>query len=304
MSKGTEKSRFVDRKKFHFDNTYMENPQLFDQIVLYQIGDLSCEGGYVIGEHKQFCYEISYIVSGEGQFFTNGKSYFVRKGDVYLSLPEEVHKGVADKIDPFRYFYVGFTFEDCQLEQNPFYHIRKMFDQVKKPVLPDKFNIKAPFINIFNEIINVKSYSSLMMKTYLHQIVVLAYRNYFESWEKEYAPKSDTEKSKQIVYEVINHIDVNLCKITDLSAIAVELGYNYSYISRIFTHETGLSIQEYYNKKRFEKAVDLLKKSELSITQIAEDMQYQSIHSFSKAFRKNFGISPTEYQILYKKNNK
>lgn len=286
-------------KKFHFDNVYLDNPQLYESIILYQIGDLSCEGGYLINPHRQYCYEISYIVSGKGIYYSDDREYRVRKGDIYLSLPGEVHKGKADLIDPFRYFYIGFNFAEQHAEQNPLSHIKKMFDQVKEPVLQDKFNIQAPFISIFNELINLDSYSNLMMKTYLYQIVVLAYRNFFREWEKVYSPQN-VEKSKRLVYEIINYIDVNLCNIKDLSDIASQFGYSYPHLSRIFSNEMGLSIQEYYNKKRFEKAIELLKNSEMSITQIAESLQYQSIHSFSKAFRKSFGISPTEYQALYK----
>lgn len=289
-------------KKFHFDNIYRENPKFYEDIVLYQIGDISCESGYVIGEHEQYCYEISYIVSGKGCFFTNGRSSQVKKGDIYLNVPGEYHNGIADKVNPFRYFYLGYVFKDQKNEQGQLLHIRKMFDKVKNPVLHDKFNIQTPFLNIFSEIINAKSYSDLLIKTYLHQIVVLAFRDFFESWEKEYTPQGDEQKSKQIVYEVINHIDTHLFDLADLSKIAVELGYSYSYISRIFSLETGLSIQDYYQKKRFEKAVELLKDSDLNITKIAEVMQYQTIHSFSKAFRNHFGISPTVYQDLYKKD--
>jgi AraC-like DNA-binding protein len=69
----------------------------------------------------------------------------------------------------------------------------------------------------------------------------------------------------------------------------------------VFTQETGISIKEYYQKKRFEEAVEMLKGSNFSITQIAQDLQYKSIHTFSRAFRKNFGISPTAYHELYSK---
>ncbi len=291
------------RKKFHFDNIYFENPRLYDDIILYQIGDLSCESGYEIGEHMQHCYEISYIASGEGCFHTNGRSYPVKKGDIYLNKPGECHNGIADKVDPFRYFYLGYVFMEQRDEYSPLLHIKKMFDQVKNPVKTDKFNIQAPFVNIFNEIINVSGFTDLMVKTYLHQIVVLAFRNFFENWEKEYTPQNNDRKSRKAVYEAVNYIDSHLYNISDLSKIAAELGYSYSYLSRIFSFETGLSIQDYYQKKRFEKAVELLKNSGLSITQIAEDLQYQSIHSFSKAFRKNFGISPTVYQQLSRKAN-
>jgi len=296
-----ETEKINKHKKFHFDNIYVENPRSYEHIILYQIGDLSCESGYEIGEHKQYCYEISYIVSGKGCFYTNGRPYSVKKGDIYLSLPGEYHNGVADKFDPFRFFYLGFIFESYQEKQNPLTHVQRMFDQVNNPLRQEKFNIEAQFLNIFSEIINAKNYMDFMIKTELYQIIVLTYRNFFQNWEKEYSYKKDEQKSKQIVYEIINYIDANISSISDLSEIASELGYSYSYLSRVFTVETGLSIRKYYQKRRFEKAVELLKKSDFTITKIAEELQYQSIHSFSKAFRKNFGISPTEYQELYRR---
>lgn len=304
MKKNDEGKSALNRKKFHFDHTFFEAPRPYEHIILYQIGDLSCESGYVIGEHRQHCYEISYITSGEGLFFTNGQSYPVKKGDIYINIPGEMHDGIASRTDPFRYFYVGFHFADTPIEQNPFIHIKKMLDQIKNPVLQDRFNIHDPFISIFNEIINTGMYSDLMIKTYLQQIVVTAYRNFFESWEKEYVPVNESEKSRKIVYDIINYIDMHLCKIGDLTRIASELGYSYSYISRIFSNETGLGIHEYYNKKRFEKAVEWLGKGEMSVTLIAESLQYQSIHSFSRAFHKYFGMSPTEYQMIYNKSKK
>lgn len=287
-------------KKFHFDNIYMDNPQLYEDIILYQIGDLSCESGYAIGEHEQCCYEISYIVSGKGSFFTNGNSYRVKKGDIYLNIPGEYHNGIADTIDPFRYFYLGYVFNGQEGRQNSLAHIQKMLHQVKTPVLQDRFNIQSPFLNIFSEIINMKKYTDLMVKTYLHQIVVLAFRNFFEHWDKEYRPLGGDQKSKTVIYDVIHYIDTHLSDITDLSGIAAELGYSYSYLSRIFSLEIGLSIQDYYQKRRFEKAVEMLRNSDLSITKIAEGLHYQSIHSFSKAFHKNYGMSPTVYQAYLK----
>ena len=74
MKTENEDEKVNTRKKFHFDNVYFESPRLYEDILLYQIGDLSCESGYAIGEHEQYCYEISYIVSGKGLFYTNGHS--------------------------------------------------------------------------------------------------------------------------------------------------------------------------------------------------------------------------------------
>lgn len=293
----------IGENKFHFDRTYYNQPQIYDFITLYQIGDLYCQGGYSIGEHRQYCYEISYIVSGKGYYSSNENKYPVKAGDIYLNIPDELHNGLADPVDPFRYFYVGFTFNTDNCDQNPFTHIKKMFDRVKCPVAQDRLDVKNPFLNIFHELINLKEYSSLMIKICLHQLILLTYRNFFEEWEKEYIPQKDASNSRNIIYQVVNYIDNNLLNMKELTQIACELGYSYSYLSHTFSRETGLSIQEYYNQKRFEKAGELLKNNDLSITEIAEMLQYQSINSFSKAFRKNIGISPSEYQVLYSKGN-
>lgn len=286
--------------KFHFDNIYWYDPKRDESIILYQIGDLSCERGHIIGNHVQFCYEISYIASGRGYLFTDGCSYPVKQGDIFLSLPEEQHCGIADTIDPFRIFYVAFNFSDLQDGHNFLVNIRKMFDQKNKPVVPDRFDIQNPFISILNELKNLKDYSYEMIKAYLQQIIVLAYRDFFDKWENRYTPRNNMDETKQIVYDIISYIDVNLGKITELTQISNALSYSYSYLSHVFSKEIGLTIKEYYNRKRFEKAVEWLKNSNMTVTLISEKLQYQSIHTFSKAFHKNFGISPTKYQSLHK----
>jgi AraC-like DNA-binding protein/quercetin dioxygenase-like cupin family protein len=287
------------QKEFHFDKGFFENPQLYEQISLYQIGDLSCKSGYEIGEHKQPCYEISYIVSGKGYYYTNGDKRFVKEGDIYLSLPNQIHNGIADIIDPFRYFYVGFDFCNIEIEHNPFTHIEGMFDKIRNPVGEDKMGVKSYFTNIFNEMINFKDYSNLVIKMCLQQIIILVYRNFFDVWGKAYLPVKRKDNSKQVVYQVVNYIDNNLFEINELPLVALKLGYSYSYLSHVFSKETGLTIQQYYNKMRFEKADEWLKTGNSTITEIANKLQYNSIHSFSKAFRNYSGISPSQYQNLH-----
>ena len=287
-------------KRFHFDNIFKDNPYTYESIILYQIGDLNCEGGYTFGEHEQYCYEISYIVSGKGTYYSDGHAYSVKQGNLYLNRPGELHNYVADSIDPFRFFYLGFNFEDRMAEQNSMLSIKKMFDQMKNPVISDNTNIHDYFIKIFNELINIKNFSELMIKMNLHQIIICAYRNYFDHWENSYAISNSVDETKKIVYEIVNHIDINLTKISNLAKIADDLGYSYSHLSHAFSRETGLTIKEYYDQKRFDKAVELLKYSDLNISRISETLHYQSIHPFSTAFRKRFGISPSEYQNIFK----
>lgn len=291
-------------KKFHFDNLFWDDPQVYESIDVYQIGDLCCESDFVLGPHKQLCYEISYITSGKGEFMTDGKWYPVQAGDIYVNLPDQTHDIRADKIEPFRYFYIGFNFNYYTGDQNPFLHIKKMFDHITYPIVKDRLNIEIPFLGTFNEMSKATEYSNIMVKTYVHQIIVLAYRNFYDDWQKEYTPDKNIDNIKYLTYQIISYVDTNIYHIQELPQIAEELGYSYSYLSHIFSQETGLTIQQYYNQKRFEMATELLKKGELTITEIAEKLHYQSIHSFSKAFRKTIGVPPAQYQNLHKNNQK
>lgn len=213
-------------------------------------------------------------------------------------MPGELHSCKADDDEPFRYFYVGFHFAEDAGEHHSLSHIKKMFDQAESCVVANKLGIDVPFVSIFNELINLEKYSTHMIDMYLRQLIVLAYRSFCNNWSNRYIPGSKGNELKKIVYKVINYIDAHLCQITELTEISDALHYSYSYLSRIFAKEVGLTIKDYYNRKRFEKAVEWLKGGELNVTQVAEKLQYQSIHAFSKAFRRNFGVSPTEYQAL------
>lgn len=54
----------------------------------------------------------------------------------------------------------------------------------------------------------------------------------------------------------------------------------------------GMSINQYYQKVRFQKALELLG-ARFTVTQVAEKLGFDSIHSFSRAFKNHFGQPPT-----------
>ena len=290
-------------KKFQFDNNYCARPQNYEWLNLYQIGDLSCKGGFEVDSHIQPCYEISYIVSGKGDFYTNGVKHPVSQGDIYINLPDEEHKIIADRDEPLRYFYMAFWFNQFKDENNRFAHIEKMLDSVEKPVIKDRLDINIPFMKALNEISDTGEYSQFMLETYLMQIAILAYRNFCSNWEFKYKPVNEDDSAQNVVYSAIAYIDRNVEKISELRQVAEQLGYNYSYLSHLFSEETGMTLQSYLNKKRMEKAIELIKAGGTSITEIAERLQYQSIHSFSKAFKKSIGVSPAQYQHFYVPKN-
>lgn len=85
-----------------------------------------------------------------------------------------------------------------------------------------------------------------------------------------------------------------------ISDIAKALGISESHLSRIFKKETGESIQEYSMHMRIEKAENLLKYSEASLTEISEYLCFSSQSHFGKVFKVHKNMTPKQYRDYYK----
>ncbi|MCC8066683.1 MAG: helix-turn-helix transcriptional regulator, partial [Clostridiales bacterium] len=71
-------------------------------------------------------------------------------------------------------------------------------------------------------------------------------------------------------------------------------------LSRLFKKETGVSIQDFINNVRVEKAANLLRYSEESLSEIAEYVNFPSQSYFGKIFRQKKQMTPKQYRELYK----
>jgi AraC-like DNA-binding protein len=290
---------FEWKKRFHLNYSFFRDPQPYHSIALYQIGDLSCKPGYRIDEHRQECYEISCIVSGRGWFTTNAEKHDVQAGDLYINIPGELHAGGTDDLDPFRYVYLGFHFQIPDGRDHPFAPIKQALDSAKVRVCPDRMNVREPFLKALQEMRRPSPYSPLMIRNYLEQIIILTYRNFFAD-RPSANPAGDGKRiAKDAVYSAIAYIDHHITRLTDLTEVSRAIGYSYSYLSHLFTEETGMSLRQYYAQKRREKMLELVLAGEHSFTEIAAIMHYRSIHTFSRAFKHAVGVSPSEYRKMF-----
>ena len=73
------------------------------------------------------------------------------------------------------------------------------------------------------------------------------------------------------------------------------------YLSTIFKESTGINYSAYLTSIRIEKAKELLKKLDLNISQIANQVGYASTRYFSRIFEQESGMKPSEYRRIYLK---
>ena len=81
-----------------------------------------------------------------------------------------------------------------------------------------------------------------------------------------------------------------------LSAVASIVNYNPIYFSMTFKRETGMGFSDYLTQVRIKEARKMLKALRLPIVEIAKGCGFDNAKYFSQVFRKNVGITPTEYR--------
>ncbi len=90
-------------------------------------------------------------------------------------------------------------------------------------------------------------------------------------------------------------MDTNFRLQLDISMIAKECGLSEYHFFRLFKSVYGKSPYQYLLFKRLESALNLIKKGNDTLTEIAFDTGFADIHSFSKSFKKQFGVPPSKY---------
>lgn len=111
--------------------------------------------------------------------------------------------------------------------------------------------------------------------------------------------KTVGDDEKTVVQEMAAFLSANESGDFSLDELVEKFHYSKEYIIRLFKRTAGVSPYQYYLSVRLGRACDMLKKNEHSIAEIAEKSGYGTVASFSKVFRKKFGISPAEYRKLY-----
>ncbi|WP_409344542.1 helix-turn-helix domain-containing protein [Paenibacillus sp. MBLB4367] len=283
---------------FHFDNVFAKGQMTFGGIDLYQIGEICCECGYEILAHDQRCLEFSYIVSGSGYFYIDDTQIKVGEGDIICNAVGHTHAIRTDASSMLRFVYMGFMFNKEAGEE--FADIHSFLQSAPYRHAKDTYNLIIPFLRNIDEFYSQKPYSRIMIKNYLEEIIVLAYRSFTEKDGKitRYAPQKSAQSVGYTVYSVIRYIENNIFELKSIRTIAEDLGYSYTYLSHTFKDKTGMTLQRYINHKKVEKALELLKYGNLSVKQVASRLHYETLQSFSKAFSRIMGYPPSHYVAL------
>lgn len=114
----------------------------------------------------------------------------------------------------------------------------------------------------------------------------------------------ETNEKQDIIEEIKHYTAKNYHLNLSLIELASEFNYSQSYLGKKFKAETQMSYHVYLDNVRLEKAKQLLEEDSLYIYEIAKMTGYSNYDYFHKKFKKQFGVSPKEYQKNWKREEK
>ena len=263
---------------------------------LFQVSEISVIRGGEIGEHIQYCDEITYAISGSAKIYSGDSCDEIHSGQIHYIKAGPMHKIIADSDSNFNYICIGFSPDSTNSDIKSFTDMRKETDFFIKT---DDDSIRNLAMMLLNEFYIHDSAGRAMIEAYLLQILISAARIY--RGNLSYIDKQSVSTSNYAVYNALRYIDREYMHITGVQDVAKTLSYSACYLSHIFSEKVGMSVKEYIIKKKLTVAAEMLVMDKLSIEEISEYLNFNSAHTFRQAFKRIYSVNPSEYRKVNSK---
>lgn len=111
------------------------------------------------------------------------------------------------------------------------------------------------------------------------------------------------EKIKNVIIEMVHYAD-ELPAVNYSDYISEKLGYDYTYLSGLFSEVRGITIQHFIINHKIEKVKELLLYDEFNLTEISYKLNYSSVAHLSAQFKKVTGLTPSFFMQLKDKRRR
>ena len=112
------------------------------------------------------------------------------------------------------------------------------------------------------------------------------------------------EKYEQAILSTLIYIQTHLEGALNLDVLAGRVGFSAYHFHRVFRQVLGEPVKEYVRRLRMERAAYRLKISDETVLQIAMDAGFKTHESFTRAFQRQFGITPNEFRTNFLRSSR
>lgn len=257
------------------------------------------------GERHDF-WELCYVDKGEIEVMADNRKILLKQGEIIFHQPNEFHSlkaanQTAPNIvvisfgchSPAMYFFAKQIYTIDNEERSLLAHV---INEARR-VLDHPLNIPGQRRLYKKEIIpfGAEQLTEMFIEIFL---IHLQRRQTEPSLLKLNLSTRTKENADEYYFEsLLNYLEENLDQHLTLQKIAHDNLISISKLQKLFKEKTQKGVIEYFSILKIEKAKDMIRMHHDNFTQISEKLGYNSIHYFSRQFKKVTGLTPTEYAL-------
>ena len=229
--------------------------------------------------------KLYYIIDGEGYVKVDDQVFYPKPGELYLLPSGSIQSYGTISDHTFEKYWCHFTAKIGDVH---------LFQFIKTPVFTkiDRFEIEGKLQRLISSWESGGLSNHFRVQSILLEIIAMFIeRSQYVEFKMNKSPsfeKMDT---------VLTYIEKNLDGNISVETLAQIANFHPNYFITVFKEFTGSSPIQYINRRRIEKAKELLAVSELSVSNISESLGLE-LSYFSRMFKELTGLSPKAYRLL------
>lgn len=252
-------------------------------------------------------FEIIHVIEGKGDRYFNHIQLPYEPGQLLIYTPQDCRSFIIE--EPTRFLFIRFSdvlFANCQSEEQ-----RKHLHEWMK-------NLEYLFYNHNHHVTNVVQNSAdcALVKNLMDSIVMessapqLHYRNniqyllqvllniFSRNVQPEFNSTGSVVQEEPLVNKLTGYIRRNIYEpeLLTIDNLAAQAGFSKSYIGEYFKKMTGVSIRQYILEYRLNLVKVRLQYSDLTISEIAYELEFTDESHLSNLFKKYYSDSPTAFR--------
>lgn len=231
--------------------------------------------------------ELILMKKGTSRAIAGNKEVLFEAGDLFIAFPNQVHfyLDICIPQDHQVIYLSPDILPEFTLELENFIPV--------SPLLKNAIN-NPTIVSSFENLVEIlKTKDKEYRQTELKGHSLLFFSELFRCMPlKEFISSNTT-----LLENVIHYCQSHYAEDITLTSMAKAISSNQFYISRLFNEQLHLNFRDYINNLRIEKACELLKNKQRTITEIAYEVGYSSMRTFHRSFQKIEGMTPKEYRV-------
>ena len=241
------------------------------------------EQGFLFPGESHPMAELTYVDQGSLHSVAEGQDLLLKQGDLVIYGANQWHMQYSDIGVAPGFVTISFSLEGMGLES----------------LLNRKFtapqNVVTLLQNMLREQERMDDYSGDIILSQLNLLLLTLLREVVAPKGGKLQTSNAIHSENEIIRQAQQYISSHIREKLSVPLVARQVDVSPSYLTALFHKNLQISPGEYIRRIKLQESKQMIRENNLNFTEIAAELQYSTVHHFSRQFKEKFGITPTEY---------